>query len=460
MYNNSLFLILPFIYFTPNHLFAPERISFGNELSSFSAYADRVKHIVLQHDIVAHDGHVGKLAIALPKLRSLRLSMTKSTLPLSLLQNLSNLDTADFSLGFKSRPPSSEEILCLRFREIAQLSTRLRNLRLRGSIPASVNVSLCQMTALQSVSLRLGNTMSVDVLAALGTFPSLSTLEVHAGHLSTDAVRVLMDDKSNLFPVLTKLYIRAKSSFVELFVSYLSTTTLQHLHVELDDERPFADTWTSILQRVSSKASASLQHLDLEHHYNLDDIQQNSTPNTVATTPPPQGTLQHLPSITLGDVGFLRSAKRLRHFSCNLTIPPSLSDSDFEQVLSWWPQLEHLDLGPLPDRELSPSITISPSSKVISMVTEKASQLLYLSVPCSLDDTFCRQSGPTGNTSIPHNRLKNLTVSAITTTDPTQMARCLLHLLPSLQTLECIEPGDHGVESLIPNLNSPGVQVG
>ncbi|KAF9038465.1 hypothetical protein BJ165DRAFT_1531555 [Panaeolus papilionaceus] len=422
---------------------------------SFPAYACRVKHISLQHEKNVCDERLEGATIVFPKLRTLRLQLAKSASALSFLHRSYDLETIDVSLGFKSRPPQTDVLLVKWFQSIAQNAGQLRHIRLRGSIPEGVNTSLCQMTTLQMVSLRLSHSMSVDVLAALSALPSLFELELHVGHLTSGAARNLLDKQPNLFPVLKKLQIRGKAAFLENFLSCLSSMTLHHLHVELDDEMAYADSWEPVLQIIATKTSGSLKYLSLEHHYNIEDIQQaNSTTNPSHSIS--QVFSLNLPTIAYGDISCLRSLKDLNHFSCNLALPARLSDSEFDQILSWWPHLRYLDLGSLPNTESIPSYPVTLSAHALSISAGKCQQLEYLSLPCLLDDSSFDQNYPSNPLA---NRLRHLLVSTIKSTNSLRMAEYLHQLFPCLQTLECTDDKTDTLDDIISHLIPASIDV-
>ena len=160
-------------------------------------------------------------------------------------------------------------------------------------------------------------------------FPRLLELEIHAGHIEPDE----FDNIIEPFPLLNKLYIRAKTPQIRALFRYLQPNTLRHLHLE--DDTPSATSWAKILESINVKAS-SLAHFRPEHHFEIPDLQvsvsadttQNAFYNSVVTN---YGKLY----MDLATMETLRNLKHLRHFVCDVTIPSVVSDKDIAKIVSW-----------------------------------------------------------------------------------------------------------------------------
>jgi len=47
----------------------------------------------------------------------------------------------------------------------------------------------------------------------------------------------------------------------------------------------------------------------------------------------------------------LCNLKDLRHFVCDVTVPFVVTDKDIAKIVSWWPDIEHIDVGLVPEAD-------------------------------------------------------------------------------------------------------------
>ncbi|KDR80700.1 hypothetical protein GALMADRAFT_1100723 [Galerina marginata CBS 339.88] len=431
-----LLLLLPGFSITNNEFVYSNDTSPDNS-HSFNSYARRVKHVSNRQKIEIHSSAVTASPfsyssdVCLPNLETAHISIPRCNalvLPLSLSPNLLRLD---IDLGFKSRTPDVDSPLCEYLELVSSHSPRLRHITLRGIASKRLNSIISSMRNLQSLSLRLGHSLSIETLRAIIIFPSLLELEVHAGHIEINDLDELHQYPTHtMFASLRKLHIRAKSNLVEVILQLLQPNTLYHLHIELDDAFPSDSYWNTIFACICSKSTSSLHHLTLEHHFELPEP-MTSMPSDVTHV------ALHMQSPKSSSMLFettqmLGTLKLLRHFACDVTLPAIMSDQDVAKLVTWWPDLEYLELGSAPQAEDQPNEVSRMTIASLALFAAKCPELRKLILPLSIGDVPVL---PIAQVSTPNN-LHHLTIAQLKTPNPLGLAQYLHYLFPFLEDVE------------------------
>lgn len=375
---------------------------------------------------------------ALPNIRTAHLNLSANTsmlLPLSLSLSLEYLDV---DLGFRASSAATDTALCNYLEQVTVSCPNLQRLSLRGLASQRLSAAIAGLTHLHGLSLRLGRSLSPDSLSAIMKFPHLSDLEIHAGHVGHDDLNDF-DDPHATFAVLKHLTVRAKTPLVDKLLSYLQPNTLESLKIDLDDSDHISTSWMTVLSQISGKAEHSLISLTLEHQFE---------PNGVPSPPPqplspssPDPSPQIAFSVNFDILQPLNNLKVLRHFSCDLTLPPIITDTDMEKLVKWWPNLECLvfssaSLGPGIEREGESSLTrMSPTS--LALCARKMKKLHKLALPVTIDDTSSLVKNEANG--IIATTLHTLIVSRVDVSQPQEIACWLRTLFPGILTLESLQ---------------------
>lgn len=311
------------------------------------------------------------------------LSPDDETPPASL--NLSaNLKNIEIILGFRNKlstigsPKNVSEYL----EQVARIASGIERLSLRGLICAPLNTTIASMSTLRVLCLRTGMSLTAETLTAITYFPYLAELEIHASHITVDALLEAGSataTDSVTFPFLEKLHVRAQPPVIELLLDKIQPGTLRILRIEAETEttaRIFQSrnttnpiiSWSTIFNTVGAKASHSLHELTIEHHIDIDDLalhidhnltsDTTNTPTTHINTNNDTQTLNQTqaPStyrrvcknhLTFDLIRPLSNLLNLQRFVLDTSIPPDFCDQDIEHIAKWWPDIEHLDFGSL-----------------------------------------------------------------------------------------------------------------
>jgi len=335
-------------------------------------------------------------------------------------------------VGFKAQGLNIEEAICNYLEWLQCQSHELRHITLRGNASPRLNGIISNMSNLESLSLCLGNSLLPKTFAIISSFPHLQELEVHAGHIHSSDVEDIWENESyTRFISLRRLHVRAKSSLIENVLEFIQPDILQHLHIELDDSSPSHSSWEVIFDIISHKASSTLQHLTFEHHF---EIPEQSLPAQSDPTIS-QNSVSRISSMQFESLKKLRKVSLLRQLSCDLTLPLIVNEQDLQSVVSWWPLLDHLNLGSItgiddPNQYTTPA-KLTPAA--LSLFTTKLPNLRTLILPSSIDDLLLSSAESQATIS---DRLNNITIAGLETSNPQDLAKRLRTLFPALQNLE------------------------
>lgn len=429
------------------------RTIYPEDLVVFRSYARRVKHVSYRRKFKVHptisrifDHFLILNANALPNLASVHIYFPRCDgffLPVHISHSLRMLD---FDLGFKAENSWVDSLLCHYLGQVAAFCPQLQQISFRGCASERLNHLLSTFTNLQTLSLQLNHSLLSTTLKSIMAFPRLLDLEIHAGHIEPDEFDSIIGIQNYIpFPLLNKLHIRAKMPQIRALFRYLQPNTLRHLHIDLEDDTPSATSWAKIFESIIDKAS-SLVRLRLEHHFEIPDLQvsvsadttQNSFYNSVVSN---YGKLY----MNLATMETLHNLKHLRHFVCDVTIPFIVTDKDIEKIVSWWPDIEHIDLGLVPEAdETGFNWPTQLTTASLTFFAKHCPKLKRLVLPL----TLCDLSLPIAPIDIiPANSLRSLTIAQLTNSQPSENAIYLHNLFPYLTYLD--GPRSGGLEPWI-----------
>ena len=157
----------------------------------------------------------------------------------------------------------------------------------------------------------------------VSAFPFLEYFDVHADHLSQDflSAAIPCSDHSTFFPALEKLKIRTQAALVALIIQQLPRNKLRSLCVDVTGSAPssmFDDLFKAM-------APLPIHEFTLEY-----TISSEETPIYPVLTLEQFRPLSKLP---------------LRRCILDTSFPPDLSDAAIEEMVTWWPFLDRLELG-------------------------------------------------------------------------------------------------------------------
>ncbi|KIM44696.1 hypothetical protein M413DRAFT_67066 [Hebeloma cylindrosporum] len=405
------------------------------EAHNFQSYAHRVRHIAHRLEVKDYLGspayspstHLAQ--VALPNLSTVYLSLPRCPAPMMSLYMSPQLQHIEADLGFKFSKSSNEVAFCDFMEQVFVDCLELKGVNLRGLSSLRLNNIISSMGKLQNLSLRLGQSLLPSTLRAIMSFPHLSELEVHAGHVDVDDLEGNYMEVQ--FPSLCKLRIRAKSKLVKNILHRIQRDNLRYLHIELDDLSPSTALWSSILSLVCDQAASSLLYLQIEHHFEAPDIPTSSLLDMANV---PQGST--ISTMSFDDIHILRVIKNLRHFACDVTLPPLFRDKDMADLATWWPDLEHLELGSAPQGDEAESRVTGSAQITIASLASFATQspkLEKLILPLRIGDHPLR---PPASHPLVANKLRSLTIAQLTSCKPLELAEYLRRLFPLLEEFE------------------------
>jgi len=411
-------------------------------METLNSYASRVVHIVHRNGVKIHPNVAslmlkdGKHEIpfricALPNLRTARVSSTTSRALVETLIYCEKLRELDLDFGFKTKSPLSDDHIYECLNDVIRRSVDLRKLRVRGLASSRFGALISSMSRLEVLSLRLGESLMPETIKSVMSFPNLQELEIHARHLVRDDLDNVFQTVGT-FPSLRKLDINAHIPIIEFVLQNISPDTLQYIHLEAEDPAP-GPSWDGCFTLIAHKASNTLEEIALEHHFEMleQDIESNGDPATSNDVPASESRKENMPFSTLR---LLRDLKHVRRLTLDLTLPPAISDKDIENLVCWWPNIEHLELGSAPQvpHPVHPLPTSQMTIRSLPFFARHSKKLRTLSL--SLDP---RRSGPEDSANdLPNlcytNNLRTLRIGHPSLPDPVEMASYLYRLFPQL----------------------------
>lgn len=419
------------------------RSAYAADLSIFLSYAARVKSINHRHrrpidpailsllQCSTTTSHVGHL---LPSLTTVQVAVPGWDAFTSILGLSSNLQQLNLDLGFnKARTDakgwSNDAVAAKYLTQVARI-TSLQHLELRGLALGSegINLALISMKSLRTLNLTTGNSLSARTFVAIAAFPHLAQLEVHAGHIDADEFADLDSAGSApLFPTLQHLRIRAQASLMEVLLQNMPTNTLKSLILEAERSAQPPSSWNTALELIALKSAQSLREFTMEHHIDVDVLETDSNPQ--------HNTVPHTNSrFTLATLSPLAKLSHLIRFVLDSTLPPDLCDTDVGELVKWWPDIKHLDLGGL----ITPADCIEPFWKprmslgCLELLARHCQHLEAVVLNVDLNLTAADSKAPTP---VQH-ALRSLTLGSCVPPDPVTLPNRLQNLFPSLKEVD------------------------
>ncbi|CAL1714249.1 unnamed protein product [Somion occarium] len=417
----------------------------GLESQELSSYTSRVKQITLRGDTgYSPSEHV----LAFPRLQYALLEGAGCNAPINWALSHS-LHRLKVDMRCTNSKVDVQYERCEHVTKIVQhiqnaSNEGLQKLHLRGCITSSLNRVIGVLTSLRSLTLLTGSTLTPRLLTEITTFPFLQELRLHAAHIDADWFRTTKTpSESPTFPSLRRLHIRGQQSLIHAIVELLQLDTLEHLYLEAD--RPALDitAWTPIMDTLAVKASRSLRQLTIEHCTELD-------------TPTNNIHLMGLSSFTLQHIKSLSNCAAMRKFTLDTTLPIKFTDRDIEDMSSWWPFLECLDLGALPGPHEDPACSPTLTVKALSHLAGHCPELKDLIIP--LDLSASSEDDP--SEVVPQQKLKTLRIGRVADSKSiSSFVQTVLMMFPSVEAIEC-ETSDGEVPVALPGRQEPDTGAG
>ena len=318
--------------------------------SEFNVYAARVKHIVFKSSPPPSlTSETLSTSPTFPHLKSAVIQGDGCLLPPQFLLS-SALQDLDVDLrgtrkgaGVLQRSQRLAETLC----DIPSLTTTLQKLRIKGFMATQLDHIVPSFASLRSLTLLTGSSVTAGTLAALGQLMDLEDLYVHASCVDADDfTRAISTQTAQPFSSLRSLRIRAQRPLFCAILDVVPRGTLSSLYLETEEAGQGPSAWHPTFTLLAAKASDTL--LDLT----LDQILDPEDPEANPTTPAAD------PRLALTALQPLAALRALRRLTLDAALPPALTDADIDTLARWWPALEHLTLGALPDGDAEePALT-------------------------------------------------------------------------------------------------------
>ncbi|KAI0954536.1 hypothetical protein AcW1_006401 [Taiwanofungus camphoratus] len=351
-----------------------EEGSIDAALAKLRSYASRVRRIKqkefakLPEQLRPH--------ILTPNLMSVRLSNEGCTVPPSWFAS-KTVGEVDVNTGLLVRGHSPEEIEH-RCNSVANFLSALvssgadvHTLRVRGRSSALLNRALDSLTTLRVVSLFMGSYLTAQTLATVLTLPFLRELRVDASCIDIGDFQNALPCVQ-FMPTLESLHIQADAPLITAVLQLVHTDALEKLHLEAISG---PSTLRPVLDCLAQKAAASLQELVIQFFPDTDDMDHRDADGSM---------LNGASWFTISQLRPLACFRRLARFTIAATKVPQLFDEDVEEMSTWWPNLEHLDLGILECEQENRGPFMTPNA--IALMTKSCVRLKTLTLPVDAPD--------------------------------------------------------------------------
>ncbi|EKM50656.1 uncharacterized protein PHACADRAFT_130044, partial [Phanerochaete carnosa HHB-10118-sp] len=408
-----------------------ERLADGKSVEEFDLYATRVKHILFSRaprlPMVRGD-HA-----PLPNLKSIILKDHGCSIPSDYLL-CSSLEELEIDLRrTRTRdavsPIRTSDSLSTVLQNNPSLQTSLRFLRVKGLISTAFNDIMSSFQSLRSLVLLAGNTLNTRTLAALGSLSNLQDIYVHASHVDAgDFSEAVSRHVSQPFASLRSLRIRAQRSLICAILEVLPPSTLTSLYLETEEPAQGPSAWQPTFTLIAVKAADTLVELTLDQILDPEEImldQSDSSDTRFALD-------------TLQPLSKLRALHRL---TIDAMLLPDFTDEDIDQMAGWWPRLEHLNLGSLPDvqehaENWVPKVTV----EALRSLAKRCPSLRTLTIP--LDVSSCKTAAvPRSGDKTSVVRQKTLERLFVGTSpaeeDIGSFVRSVVDIFPCVREIEC-----------------------
>ncbi|KAJ3799316.1 hypothetical protein GGU11DRAFT_512537 [Lentinula aff. detonsa] len=411
-------------------------LPFCPDFRRLHCYASRVKQIVYRENIRLHPTLLSLLlqeygqTCIFRKLSIVQLSLTKCSSLSPIISLAKGLKTVELDLGFKTNTFETANRAAFDFLTTAdRVSSCFDSLSLRGGASGQVMDSVNNLSRLKVLHLCVGATLPVETLTAISTFPYLRELEIHTSHIQPEDFIL---SSQGCFPSLHSLNIRGRANSIEKLLQNMRSGNLVALRIDIEPLVYTNNTWGGLFAAIKEKTYDSLLQLTIEHHMDTQDFSlENDTPSSPDNTLHPyvNNLLRTNPNdfLHFEHLHSLSHHRNLRQIVIETTPPILVRDSDLEQIVRWWPNLEHLDLGSVPtfDPRWMPKATLAG----LSILSRGLSVLDTLTIPInSARFTYDAAMKFAGNG---NGSLRYMTLTASTPPDKS-MAHYLHRLFPSI----------------------------
>jgi hypothetical protein len=341
-------------------------------------------------------------------------------------------------LGFKTKgavDDSSEYI-----EKLILVATNLERIRLRGSSSQRLNRCISQMSNLRSLTLRTGPCLTAETLVAISTFPHLFDLDIDAGHLEASPLAepwALPGQDVGYFQSLKRLHVRAEAPVLELMLKIIPLGCLHTLRIDAATPLPVDSpvSWGSIFELIGANAFQALEDLTIEQHLEDIDLDLDAETSTGTDTPTPTQNTQsraEINRITFDSIRLLAPLRHLRNLAIDMTRMPDLCDRELEALVTWWPDLVHLDFGSLHSSECTP-LARSPRATLACLPAFASMPMLdTLIMPLSIASVPSLHAAST----TPSVLSRATFSSPLPPSNPAAMAHYLRDLFPRLTEVE------------------------
>jgi hypothetical protein len=293
----------------------------------------------------------------------------------------------------------------------------LEKLRIRGWMSLIFADALSTLDSLHSLVLSTGNSLSARTLASFSTFPNLQRLSLHASHVNAEDFTAALPPTAS-FVALRTLRIRGSRSLIHAVLALIPRGTLQSLYIEAEDFDHDPWAWKSTFDLINSRAKDTLIDLTIDQVLEAAETANVITPRI---------------SPTLDILQPLRGLAALRRFTIDVMIPLDMEDRNIDDMASWWPNIEKLDLGTVGhDTEpAQPKITLTALRTLARCQNLRSLTLpLDVSAPCK---------PTTEEKMISQTALRTLLIGGLppTNVDMPAFIRHVLAIFPRVEELEC-----------------------
>lgn len=316
---------------------------------------------------------------------------------------------------------------------VPQLATTLQKLRIKGFMSAKLDHTILSFSSLRSLVLLTGSSLSAGTLAALGCFPNLQDVYIHASHISAEdfTEAISTHSRSQPFPALRSLRIRAQRSLFRAILDVIPRGSLQSLYLETEEPVQGPSAWNPTLTLIALKAADTLFDLTLDQILDPEEIEA-----TLSTS----GADTRFALETLQPLSTLRALRRL---TIDAMFLPDFTDRDIDQMATWWPRLEHLDLGELSDvqeHSEAPKLTV----QALRYLAKRCPSLRDLAVP--LDTSTCKAGADDhekkDDKPVRQRALERLYVGPPPADEHiSAFVRSVIDTFPCVKQIECTSPG-------------------
>lgn len=365
-------------------------------------------------------------ALIFQKLTNVQLSLSNCHSICPIISQTTGMKKAELDLGFTTHPTTNEAAFDF-ISTVNRVASSFVSLSLRGAASHKVMSAVNSLHCLELLSLRVG-TFSVETMTAIATFPYLRNLEIHTSHLSAEDLCLTT---STCFPSLESLDIRGSTGFIAKLLQNMESDHLSVLRVDVDEFDLSTDSWNELFAAIKYKTQASLFDLTIEHHMDTQDLLDDDiNVDTTSTAYAENNIILPTNPNTFLKFDLLRPLSThhfLRRLTFETTPPVIVHDADIEQMIKWWPNLNHLDLGSVPTSDPRWKPKVTPAG--LSALSRGFPILENLVIPVDIDGLTNEAAAKFSQNS--QSSLKNITLTSLM--PPNQsMARLLHRLFPAL----------------------------